>query len=460
MNLSQALDLKPGDVVAFVGAGGKTSAMFRLADELVAQGWRVISTTTTRMAQDEIRRAPQQIGLGHQAHLPDSLPEQIEQYRHIFVFGKLDADNKMRGVRPTWLDEYMAHAPYQDVLLVEADGSRRLPMKAPFSHEPVIPESATVVMPVVGLSALRQPLDDDHVYGAEVVHNTTGYPLSNPVTTRLVAAVLISPQLGLKNIPPKARIVPLLNQVTTDTLPQAREVAAFALTDLNVERVLIGAVQEAEPVREVRRRVGAVILAAGQSRRMGRPKLLLPWDGSTIIRRVCELVTDCGLYETVVVAGEQVEAIRRQVAGLPLRVIYNPRFAEGEILSSLQVGLEAIWQTSDACLVVLGDQPAIEKDVVLTLLAAYSQEQGRIIAPTYDNRRGHPLLFDRALWQAILDLPPGKAPRDLLSTHTDEIVPVAVNTDSVLRDIDTPDDYEKARQSAGQGKPLPPGQRL
>ncbi|MBN1313207.1 MAG: putative selenium-dependent hydroxylase accessory protein YqeC [Anaerolineae bacterium] len=447
MKLSQALDLIPGDVVSFVGAGGKTSAMFRLANELSGQGWRVVSTTTTRIAQDELHRAPQRVGFGHGMQLPDTLPEQVDIHRHVFVFGKTEPDGKVRGVRPAWLDSNLARASYLDALLVESDGSRRRPMKAPLPHEPAMPRSSTVVIPVVGLDALGQPLDEKHIYGARVIHNTTGYPIGKPVTTRLMAAVIMSPQLGLKNVPRQARIIPLLNQVTEAHLLSAREIATYTLTDYNIERVLIGAVQGDEPIWEIQRRVGAIILAAGESQRMGKPKMLLPWKSSTIIREICQQVLTCRLHEVVVVAGEDFEAIQQELDNLPVRVVHN---AQGEMLSSLKVGLHHIWHTSSACMIVLGDQPEIRADTFHLILNCYNQGLGRIVAPAYNNRRGHPVLIDRAFWRAIDELPSDKAPRDVLQTYENEVYHLAVNTASVLSDIDTSEDYEQARRRSGQ----------
>jgi molybdenum cofactor cytidylyltransferase len=447
MNLSQALEVKSGDIVVFVGAGGKTHAMFRLATELSEQGARVITTTTTRIAQDELGLAPQAVRPKRGTSLSEWLPSQLEQHRHVFLFTRLERNHKVRGLRANWLDENLAQNLSFDALLVEADGSRRLPMKAPFSHEPPIPASATVVVPVVGLDALGQPLDSDHIYGAYCIQRTIGYKLGKPVTPELVAATLLHPKLGLKNIPPDARIVPLLNKATLENLPTARQIAAYLLSDLNVERVMIGAVMEADPVLEVHRRVGAVILAAGQSQRMGRPKLLLPWGkSSTIIRQVCQQVLACRPYETIVVTGELKDAIQAQIADLPVRVIHNPFAAEGEMLSSLQVGLQTIWRTSDACLVVLGDQPTIEQDVITQVLLAYARGYGQIVVPIYRKRRGHPLIIDRSFWQAIMELPQGAAPRDMLRANQHALYELPVNTPSVLDDIDTPEDYNRIRR--------------
>jgi molybdenum cofactor cytidylyltransferase len=241
-----------------------------------------------------------------------------------------------------------------------------------------------------------------------------------------------------------ARIVPLLNKVTGASLAAAREVAHFSLTDLHIDRVLLGQMQDRDPVWEARRRIGAVILAAGESRRMGQPKMLLPWKGGTIIRQVCQQVIASGVYEVVVVAGRLVSQIQEQIGDLPVQVVLNPDYEQGEMLSSLQVGLRAIWRTSDACMVVLGDQPAIQPAIARDLADYYCQGRGRIVAPSYQQRRGHPLIIDRAFWQPILDLPPGAAPRDILRANEDHIYHHVVNSDSVLRDVDTPDEYRRA----------------
>jgi molybdenum cofactor cytidylyltransferase len=137
-----------------------------------------------------------------------------------------------------------------------------------------------------------------------------------------------------------------------------------------------------------------------------------------------------------------------QVGDLPVQVVFNPDYEQGEMLSSLQVGLRALWHTSDACMVVLGDQPAIQPMIVRELLRCYHQGRGRIVAPSYQQQRGHPIIIDRALWQPILDLPPGAAPRDVIRSNADQVYHHVVNSDSVLRDVDTPDDYRRALDGA------------
>jgi molybdenum cofactor cytidylyltransferase len=447
MKLGAALDIRRGEVVAFVGAGGKTTAMFRLAQEMVDGGWRVISTTTTRVAEAELDHAPHRIGIGQATAMPPSLPEDLDIFRHVFLFTKLDAGGKVRGLRAAWLDYNLTGGHLSDAVLVEADGSRRLPLKGPLHNEPVIPERASLVVPVMSMAALGQPLSSESVYGAEEIARLTGVSLGAPVDVELMAAVLLHPHLGLKNVPAGARIAPLLNQVYDDNLDAARAIARIALTDATVDRVLLGAVREADPIREVRRRVSAVILAAGASARMGEQKLLMPWSDETMIRHVVKQVIGADLADVIVVAGGWYTPIKEQIADLPVQMVYNPEYEQGEMITSLQFALRALWPTADAALIVLGDQPQIKREIVDQVVDTYYRQQGAIVAPVFNEKRGHPVLIDRRLWRELLAQPAGGAPRTVLNAHEDEIVYVSVNTDSVIQDIDTPEDYQRALEN-------------
>jgi len=174
--------------------------------------------------------------------------------------------------------------------------------------------------------------------------------------------------------------------------------------------------------------------------------MLLAWGDEPIIRHVCREVIASGVYCTVVVTGAESETVTQAVADLHVRAVFNPAYAEGEMLSSLQVGLRALEGMADACLVVLGDQPQIEHEVVKRILRAYFEGLGAIIAPSYRMQRGHPVLIDRQFWPELLGLPPGSAPRDVIRAHADAIYHLVVDTPSVLGDLDTPEDYQRVRQ--------------
>jgi molybdenum cofactor cytidylyltransferase len=440
MRLVDALGVQRGDVVAFVGAGGKTSALFRLAGELVERGWRVITTTTTRMAASERLLAPVALTVNQIGH---QLAAVLDEASHIFIYDRLDDKwGKVIGVDAGLISHL---AQLADVILIEADGARRLPLKGPYSHEPVIPNSTTLVVPIAGLDVVGQPLDDDHVYGAENIRRYLG--VSPTVDGALVGAILAHDLLGLKDVPDSAQVAALLNKHTPALDNIAEWAANAALSSERINRVLIGAVQQPDPVTRVRRRIGAVVLAAGLSRRMGQPKVLLPWgEGSTIIREIVRTTVQAKSFaEVIVITGQWDTDIRQQIADLPVRAVHNPRFDTGEMISSVQTGLRELSPHLGAALILLGDQPDLESTVIRQVLAAYAETLSPIVAPVYRGQRGHPVLFDRSLWTEILALPDKAAPRDALLAHPSEIQQVEVDTGSILQDIDTPRDYDRER---------------
>jgi molybdenum cofactor cytidylyltransferase len=190
--------------------------------------------------------------------------------------------------------------------------------------------------------------------------------------------------------------------------------------------------------------ISAVVLAAGLSNRMGRPKMVLPWGSSTVIGQVVSTLLQAGLKEIIVVTGAaraEVEAAVEQLQREEVRTVFNPRFAENDMLVSLQVGLAVLGDDVDAMLVVLGDQPQIEVDVVHKLIDVYQADNARLIVPSFDMRRGHPWVVDRSLWPDLQSIPYGSTMRDFLHAHRQVITYVTVASSSILRDLDTPEEY-------------------
>jgi molybdenum cofactor cytidylyltransferase len=455
MRLSAALRLADGDIAAFVGGGGKTTAMFRLAGELAAEGKHVITTTTTRLGAGQTTLAPAVVMLEPGGVGPEQRAEilaLLERHRHVLVVRAIDPTlDKASGVDAALIAP-LARLPGVSAVLVEADGSREKPFKAPAQYEPVIASETTLVVPVVGADVLGRPLAPLWVHRPDRITALTGAPEGAPVTPSLVAQVLAHPQGGLKNAPPGARVLPLINKVETPAQEQAALETAEQLLALRCcEAVLIGAVEKGNPVQRVRGRVAAVVPAAGRSLRMGVPKHVLPWGaGETVIGRIVGQLAKSGVADIVVVTGgarEQVEAAvahaAAAVSGLPVRCVYNPDFATREMLSSLQAGLRSLSPDVAAALVALGDQPQIDPAVAQAVAKRWGETRAEAVFPVFEGRRGHPVLFDRGLWPALLALPDTATPRDLLSTARVEVVPV--ETRSILDDIDTRADYEREK---------------
>jgi molybdenum cofactor cytidylyltransferase len=191
-------------------------------------------------------------------------------------------------------------------------------------------------------------------------------------------------------------------------------------------------------------KVTAIILAAGQSRRMGQPKMLLPWGGTTVLGKVIETLKAAGLQDFIVVTGgarEQVEAI----VGESARVVFNAEYLNSEMLSSIQCGLGAVKPQAQAALICLGDQPQVRVESVQVILQEYESTGASLIIPSYQMKRGHPWLVARELWNQILEMRSPESPREFLNRHAKEIKYINVDTPDILADLDTPEDYLKSR---------------
>jgi len=190
--------------------------------------------------------------------------------------------------------------------------------------------------------------------------------------------------------------------------------------------------------------ISVLILAAGQSRRMGQPKMLLPWGNLTIIEHVVRTFLNAGLQEVLVVTGGAREQVEKILAPYPVQQVPNPDYARGEMLSSLQRGLSAMRKNAQAALIGLGDQPQVQESSVRLICEAYLESPARLVVPSFRMRRGHPWLVARPLWNEILALRSPASPRDFLNEHAAEIRYVNLDTPTILADLDTPEDYQKS----------------
>lgn len=447
MQLSRALRISAGDVVALVGGGGKTTALFRLAQELSQKKMRVLTTTTTRIFSAQIQRAPAHLKFNPTRQtVADILPQLnhlIDHHQHALLIGQADPESgKAFGIPPEVIDALAASGHF-DVILNEADGSRMRPFKAPAEHEPVIPASTTLVVPVVGIDALGQPLHDDYIHRAERVSRLSGTPLNAPVTANTVAAVLSHAGGGLKNVPAQARVIPLLNKVANSAaLALARSIAAQTLqTGPQIEAVAIGAAQTSNPVSEVQGRTAAVLLAAGNSSRFGSPKQLARWGGQTFIERVVDAALNSQAEPVVVVLGAEIEQSRAALAGRPVNIIINPDWAKGQS-ASLKAGLAALPPNISSVVFLLVDLPGITPNIIDALIARHRQTLAPLVWPEFEGRRGNPVLFDRNLFAELAAVSGDTGGKPVLMAHQDNAERVAVTDEAIVQDIDRLQDLE------------------
>ena len=185
--------------------------------------------------------------------------------------------------------------------------------------------------------------------------------------------------------------------------------------------------------------VGGVILAAGLGRRMGVPKLLLPWQGRPLVRHVAEAALASQLGGVLVVTGYRADDIANALEGLPLQIVANPDYEAG-LSTSLHAGILAMAGRYSAAMIMLGDQPLLTTEIIDRLLQAYWATQAPLVAPVAGQHRGNPVLFARRLFPELLTIRGDEGARAIINAHRAELHTVPVD-ESVFFDVDTPEAY-------------------
>jgi molybdenum cofactor cytidylyltransferase len=191
----------------------------------------------------------------------------------------------------------------------------------------------------------------------------------------------------------------------------------------------------------------AVILSAGESSRMGRPKALLPIDGVRFIEKIVTSLQATQIEKTIVVLGHNAEEMRQKISDLPVQVVINPDYKQGQ-LSSLTTAIRSIeagndLERVDGILVHLVDHPYINADLVNLMIDRFYETQKLIVVPRYQDRRGHPVIFSKALFGELLAAPLDRGAKTGVHAHRDETLEIETEDQGVLIDIDTPEEYRK-----------------
>jgi molybdenum cofactor cytidylyltransferase len=190
-------------------------------------------------------------------------------------------------------------------------------------------------------------------------------------------------------------------------------------------------------------KLAGIVLAAGESRRMGQPKQLLPFGAGTILERVVDTLLTAGVGEVVVVLGHVADRVRAVLGDRPVRAVVNAEYRQG-MLSSVKCGVNAIGAGYDAVLIALGDQPHIEGAVVSEVIRAYRDGETGIVIPRYADKKGHPIIINLQKYrEAIANLPEDAGLNVLMQEHANDVRLIDVATEDIIRDIDVPDDYTR-----------------
>jgi len=189
--------------------------------------------------------------------------------------------------------------------------------------------------------------------------------------------------------------------------------------------------------------IWAVILAAGESKRMNSPKLILPYGKTTIIGHLIDNIVKSDIHNIMVVLGGWREELRKAIKELPVSSCYNGNYKRG-MLSSVICGVGSLPPDAEAAMIIPGDQPGISPGVINSLISKLNETGRGIIVAVHKGKRGHPVLIHRKFFEVIKDLDPRIGLRDLLSKSGNEVYEVETDDNKILLDIDTNKDYLEA----------------
>lgn len=403
MQLQKAFQVVPGDVVAFIGAGGKSSLLVGLGYELAEAGWRVLATTTSQLATDQLSLFPRVMSSRVDAR---AISQALTEDQFVLLHDDIRAGT-VYGPPLSWTRDLLDRVD-SDIVLVEADHAAGLPFKAPRADEPQIPLETSLVVPVASLSALGAPLDEAHVYNPAAMIDRYGFARNSPVKSAWLAQVLRDETLGLRGVPKSARVVVYLNQAPARGYARgrARMIARLCLQNPRVHGVAMGSVRGAEPVGELQRAVGAVVLAEG--------------DASGVAQTTEKLMRS-RIDHIRVVTGADAAKVRAALKPLGATTIHDRRYRRGGAVTALDAGFRALPAHVAAALVVPAHGNCLTPKRVYQLLTAYARGDGEFIAAGAGRGESVSAVVGRRHWADITALPSGSSLDDVIQHFHDSI---------------------------------------
>ncbi len=441
MKLIDALRVDSSSRISLVGSGGKTSALIRLGLEWPS---KALVAATAHIGKDQIGSFTKHIIWSTDRTVIENINETT------IITGPAGELNMIRGVDPSqWNDLEKMSTENHVPLFMESDGSKTRPLKAPAAHEPAIPSWVNHVIVVIGLSVVGKPLEEKYVHRSEIFSSLSGLELGKTITFNSIVKMLSHPQGGLKNIPRLARRTVLLNQI--DTLFDKTNLPVVEKQLLShFDTVITASLQKVwnslneddlqNEVSTVNEKIAGIILAAGNSRRMGQPKSMLIWKGTSFIRTCALRAITAGLKPVYIVAGQDFERIKEDVKDLPVQVILNSEWNEGQS-SSIRIGIKSLPRKIGGAVFLLVDQPQIPVNLIRKLVSEHSTSLSSIVLPESGGRRANPVLFDRKTFHALSSLKGDIGGRMVFSQFPIRSIPWY--DESILLDVDTPEDYAR-----------------
>jgi molybdenum cofactor cytidylyltransferase len=454
-SLTQALDIQPGDVVAFVGAGGKTSLMLELAEELFEAGVKVAVTTTTKIGTDELpKNQPTELVVDTDPDNIISNAKSIIENNKIPVLasGIDELNNRLLGIDLDTAD-LLAQEENIEVLLIEADGARRKPFKIPMPHEPVMPFCLNKICIVVGLDAIGLDINEENFY------NTTGMQelgaiLGEPLTSSILRGLLLHQTGYLRFKYNTCKVYLILNKAEKIRDDIELHELIIELFHNNIEKILVTSTVNKPIVKKIPNnryhRLTGIILAAGMGSRFSGVKQLAKIKKNSLIYHIAKQALESDLDEVKLILGHKFDDVKKSLQELidneKLSIIQNKNFTDG-MSSSIIIGLESALGRTDGVMIILGDQPNITTEVLNKLINAYKDSVAKLCVPmiqTHDSARpGNPVIFNQRLFSELVKMIGDIGAREIVRKNLEYAKQVKFHNEETQFQINTVEDLEE-----------------
>ncbi|WP_455392215.1 selenium cofactor biosynthesis protein YqeC [[Eubacterium] cellulosolvens] len=451
ISLAEALRTRRGDVIAFVGAGGKTSLMLALAEELYQHGNRVIVTTTTKLGTSEQPINGELVVESDEAELISKAHEVLSHNSIPVLTSRLDGKlERVHGIDPSVVE---CLANETDFTLIEADGARMKPFKVPKAHEPVVPGCVNKLCIVVGLDALGKEITEENFYNTEGMRKL-GARLNEPLSVEQLRKLLTHSSGYLRFKAEGREIFLILNKIDKLVKPETLTDLTYHLFHDSISRIMVTSAITSPPVKLIAdnnsHRIKGIILAAGESKRFNGIKQCVDIGGSTLLGHVLNQALSSLLDDVVLVLGHEkdeiIRALGNSIDNERLTIVENLDYKQG-LSTSIKKGLTALQTQSDAVMIILGDQPRVTTEVLNKLLSAYRESNSKLtvplIATSSGSRYGNPVTIGKDLFSELMQITGDIGAREVVSNHVSYARLVKFDDESTQFQINTQEDLKK-----------------
>lgn len=428
-HLINELQIGKGSVVSVIGSGGKTTLVEGLAEVLKGK-YRVCIATSTKMG---VPRS----GTYSCMFFPGSpyLEEPVDQPGIYYAADEIVEGKKLHGFSSPMVNWALAHT---DVILIEADGSKRLPLKGWAAYEPVVIPQTTLTIGVIPVWPVGQILDETLVHRFPLFTQITGARPGDRLTIAHMTRLIESDD-GLF-AKAKGQKVLFFSQVYDNAAAETARAIVKAGNFNHIKKIMIGCVDM--PSRAVS--IAVIIMASGFSSRMGTNKLLMDIEGRPMVSRVMDAVAQAAKSRreiTRVIVVTAFEPVAEMARTHGFQVVSNPEPEAGQS-RSVVLGTAAA-QPADGLMYVPGDMPWLNPEVMNSLVDRFLRQPDRIIRPTYGGRPGAPVLFTRGLKDELLKITGDQGGRTVIYAHPDLMVSLPFEQARWGMDVDSPLDLKE-----------------